>query len=76
MKLLGTLKKDNIKGYFELDFSLLHCRIFIHKCQVDKKPVSFIIFLNRLKKEVEMEKMLLGKEHRNLVPLGNIESLL
>ena len=56
MKLLGTLKRDNINGYFALNLSLLHSRIFIHKCQVEKKPLSFIMFLHRLKKEEEMEK--------------------
>ena len=55
MKLLDLIDNDSIKEHFEIDFILLHIKLFIHKCRIKKWNISFTLFLQCLKHEITIE---------------------
>ncbi len=56
MKLLGCLKEDlSREMMFKVEYLLLQARLYIHNCNIKKESVYFIIFLNVLKRNVDIE---------------------
>ena len=76
MKLLGLIDNDRINEHFEIDFILLHIKLFIHKCRVQNWKISFIMFLKYLKHEIIIEKLCHVNNIKNLAAIENIENVI
>ena len=76
LKILGVITSDRIKNQLELDFILLHAKLYIHICRKEEFPISFISFLKYLKHEVLIEKLSNKRNVPTVTAMNEIESVL
>ena len=76
MKLLGLVATDRIENELEIDFILLHAKLYILICRKKGWRVSFIFFLRYLKHEMLIEKLCHKLSFQKQAAMDEIESIL